>query len=97
MLGSVPSVSTLFMIVGQSNKPDIAGNGGLERGAPLFPSIDAISAVSSPHTNAPAPSFIETSKLNLEPRIFFPRSPYSFIWFIAFFSLSIASGYSALI
>ena len=32
-----------------------AGYGGLGRGSPAFPSNDMIRAVSSPHTNAPAP------------------------------------------
>ncbi len=41
-------VSTLFTTVGQSHKPFTAGNGGLIRGLPLFPSSDSINAVSSP-------------------------------------------------
>ena len=51
-------VSTLFITVGCSNKPFIAGKGGLGLGVPLFPYIEDKSAVSSPHTNAPAPSLI---------------------------------------
>lgn len=37
--------------------PASAGKGGRIRGIPLLPSIEAISAVSSPQTKAPAPSF----------------------------------------
>ena len=36
-------------------KPASAGKGGFKVGSPRFPSIEWISAVSSPHTNAPAP------------------------------------------
>ena len=50
------NVSTLLMQVGFPKSPETDGNGGLGCGIPLFPSIDAMSAVSSPHTNAPAPS-----------------------------------------
>ena len=48
-------VSTLFTTVGQPYKPAIAGNGGLMRGFPLFPSSDSSNAVSSPQMYAPAP------------------------------------------
>ncbi len=44
-------------------EPDVAGNGGRERGIPRLPSIEPISAVSSPQTNAPAPSRMWMSKL----------------------------------
>ena len=56
---------------------DWAGKGGLGRGTPLWPSIEAIRAVSSPHTNAPAPSRISISKSSLEPRTSRPMSPNS--------------------
>ena len=49
-------VSTLLMLVGLPHSPFCAGNGGRGRGRPASPSSDAISAVSSPQTNAPAPS-----------------------------------------
>src|SRR6266542_366177 len=49
-------VSTLLMLVGIPQRPFWAGNGGRGRGRPAKPSREAISAVSSPHTNAPAPS-----------------------------------------
>ena len=41
-------VSTLFTTVGFAQSPETAGNGGLIRGFPLFPSKDSINAVSSP-------------------------------------------------
>ena len=56
--GTLASVSTLLINVGLPNKPLFAGNGGLDFGIPLSPSIEAKSAVSSPQTNAPAPSLI---------------------------------------
>src|SRR4249919_896739 len=49
-------VSTLLMFVGLPHRPFCAGNGGLGRGRPASPSREAINAVSSPQTNAPAPS-----------------------------------------
>src|SRR5271167_3903142 len=49
-------VSTLLILVGFPQSPFWAGNGGRGRGLPACPSSDAISAVSSPQTNAPAPS-----------------------------------------
>ena len=39
---------TLFTTVGQPQSPLMAGNGGLIRGLPRFPSSDSINAVSSP-------------------------------------------------
>jgi len=44
------------MLVGLFHNPDSAGKGGRFVGIPRLPSIEAISAVSSPHTKAPAPS-----------------------------------------
>src|SRR5208283_2810719 len=61
-------VSTLLMFVGLPQRPFCAGNGGRGRGRPACPSRDAISAVSSPQTNAPAPSTISISNLNPRPR-----------------------------
>ena len=40
-----------------------------------FPSIDSKSAVSSPHTNAPAPNLISISKSKPVPNIFLPSIP----------------------
>src|SRR5271157_4747448 len=53
--GMFAYVSTLLSTVGLSHNPLTAGNGGLGLGMPRLPSRDRISAVSSPHTNAPAP------------------------------------------
>ena len=88
-------VSTLFKTVGFENTPHVAENGGRGRGSPRKPSIDFMSAVSSPQTNAPAPRRISISKSNPLPRIFLPRSPYSRACFMAISSLSTAMGYSA--
>ena len=63
-------VSTLLMLVGLPQRPFCAGNGGRGRGRPAQPSSDAISAVSSPQTNAPAPSTISMSKWKPRPRMF---------------------------
>ena len=71
----VAQVLTLLMLVGLPHSPRSAGKGGRGRGSPMRPSIDAISAVSSPQTNAPAPSWMCTSKLNPEPRMFWPSRP----------------------
>ena len=48
MNGTHASVSTLLTIVGDWNRPETAGNGGLRRGNPLPPSSEVSSAVSSP-------------------------------------------------
>ena len=53
--GMLAKVSTLFRTDGRCQRPLTAGNGGLARGMPRLPSMDAMSAVSSPQTNAPAP------------------------------------------
>jgi hypothetical protein len=58
--GTIARVSTLLMSVGLPHKPDCAGNGGRKRGIPRRTSTDAIRAVSSPQTKAPAPSLMET-------------------------------------
>src|ERR1043165_1945368 len=49
-------VSTLLMLVGLPHSPFGGGNGGRGRGLPATPSSEAINAVSSPQTKAPAPS-----------------------------------------
>jgi hypothetical protein len=46
--GTAANVSTLLIVVGMPNRPAAAGNGGLMRGLPRLPSIEFISAVSSP-------------------------------------------------
>ena len=53
--GMLAKVSTLFNTDGRCHKPLTAGNGGLARGMPRLPSMEAMSAVSSPQTKAPAP------------------------------------------
>ena len=60
------SVSTLLMMVGLPHRPATAGKGGRGRGMPRCPSIEAISAVSSPQTKAPAP-FLDLD-VEIEPR-----------------------------
>ena len=55
MAGILANVSTLFTLVGLSRYPFTEGNGGLLAGSPRLPSMEWISAVSSPQTNAPAP------------------------------------------
>jgi hypothetical protein len=68
-------VSTLLMLVGLPYRPFWAGNGGRVRGRPEWPSSEAISAVSSPHTKAPAPSTISISNAKPRPSTFSPRKP----------------------
>ena len=58
-------VSTLLTMVGFWKRPATEGNGGRGRGMPRLPSTEAISAVSSPQTNAPAPFL--TRSLNWKP------------------------------
>src|SRR5271165_3779794 len=68
-------VSTLLMLLGLPQSPFCAGNGGRGRGRPASPSSEAINAVSSPQTKAPAPSTTSISNLKPRPRIFSPNSP----------------------
>ncbi len=49
-------VSTLLTMVGFWKSPATDGNGGRGRGMPRRPSTEAMRAVSSPQTKAPAPS-----------------------------------------
>ena len=60
-------VSTLLMFVGLPYRPFWAGNGGRVRGLPDWPSSEAMSAVSSPQTKAPAPSTSWMSKSKPRP------------------------------
>ena len=71
--GTLAKVSTLLMLVGHSQRPLTAGNGGRIRGMPRRPSIEAMRAVSSPHTKAPAPSFSATWNSNPAPKTSSPR------------------------
>ena len=86
----------MFISVGLPHNPDTAGYGGFTLGCPLLPSIDSNSAVSSPHTNAPAPSLISISNSNFVSKMFLPNIPYSFAWSIAIWNLLTAIGYSAI-
>ena len=51
--GTVANVSVLLIVVGLPYSPKLAGNGGLKRGCPFFPSSDSSSAVYSPQMYAP--------------------------------------------
>ncbi|GAI11736.1 unnamed protein product, partial [marine sediment metagenome] len=53
--GTNARVFTLLRSVGFECKPLVASRGGRERGMPGLPSMEATSAVASPHTNAPEP------------------------------------------
>ncbi len=75
--GTLAQVSTLLMLVGFPQSPLSAGYGGRGRGMPRLPSIEAISAVSSPQTKAPAPRLICTSKSKPVPRMSAPSRPRS--------------------
>ena len=77
ILVTFANVSTLLISVGLPQSPFSAGYGGFTLGCPLFPSIDSKSAVSSPHTKAPAPRRTSTSNSKSVSNIFFPRIPYS--------------------
>ena len=93
--GIAAYVSTLLRRLGLFQRPLNAGKGGRGRGSPRFPSIEVISAVSSPQTNAPDPILISRSKEWVEPMMFFPSRPRSRACSIARVSRSTASGYSA--
>ena len=93
--GTLAHVSTLLMFVGLPQRPETAGNGGRVRGMPRLPSMEAMSAVSSPQTNAPAPSLILSVKPQPLPSAFSPRNPRSSAAAIASLRRLTASGYSA--
>lgn len=57
--------------------------------------MDAINAVSSPHTKAPDPMRMSRSNENAVPKIFLPKNPQAWACAMAFFSRATASGYSA--
>src|SRR3989338_9412959 len=63
MMGTLANVSTLFKQVGLSHKPASTDCGGLVLGMPRLPSMEYCNAVDSPHTKAPAPSFMTISRL----------------------------------
>ena len=93
--GTLANVSTLLIIVGLPHTPHLAGYGGLDIGLPLLPSIEAINAVSSPHTKAPAPRRISILNLKPVPRILSPNQLSSLACLIAIFKRCTAIGYSA--
>ena len=75
MVGTLASVSTLLMTVGLPNRPDWIGYGGRGRGMPRLPSMLCIRAVSSPHTNAPAPILMMMSSEKPLSRMLSPSRP----------------------
>ena len=92
---TLAKVSTLLMLVGLPQRPETAGNGGRFRGMPRSPMMEAMSAVSSPQTKAPAPSLILSLKAQPLPNTSSPRKPRSSATAIASRSRRTASGYSA--
>ena len=88
-------VSTLLMLVGLPHRPLTAGNGGRVRGMPRLPSMEAMSAVSSPQTKAPAPSLIFRWNLQPLPSASSPSRPRSSAAAMAMRRRLTASGYSA--
>ncbi len=93
--GTLAKVSTLFKTVGFSNRPCSTVRGGFTRGMPRLPSIEAVRALPSPHTKAPAPRLICSRKEKPLPRMFSPSRPCSSAWAMAMRSRSTAMGYSA--
>ena len=75
MAGILARVSTLLMTVGICHSPRWTGKGGLARGWPRCPSMDAMRAVSSPQTKAPAPSLILMSKSKGDPKMLAAEEP----------------------
>ena len=71
-------VSTLLMVVGIPNTPRAAGNGGRMRGLPRRPSIEFISAVSSPQMYAPAPRCTCTAIGIPDPMALGPSTPWAY-------------------
>ena len=57
MRGTLAKVSTLFSTVGSAQRPCSMVRGGLTRGMPRLPSMEAVRALPSPQTKAPAPMF----------------------------------------
>src|ERR671937_119739 len=75
MCGTAASVSTLLIVVGCAKTPEMAGNGGLIRGLPRFPSSEFIIAVSSPQMYAPAPLCTQMLMVLPEPIALVPMIP----------------------
>ena len=93
--GTLAKVSTLLSTVGLSKRPCSTVRGGLTRGMPRLPSMEAVRALPSPQTNAPAPRFMCIWKEKPLPRMSSPRSPSSSACAIAVRSRETAIGYSA--
>ena len=77
MIGAtLAKVSTLLISVGLPHRPDSGRDRAAAAAAvPRLPSIEAISAVSSPQTNAPAPRRTSMLKLKVVPQMSLPSSP----------------------
>ena len=95
MSGTLAKVSTLLRQVGLPKRPLSTLRGGLVRGMPRLPSMEAVMAEPSPQTKAPAPRLMCMWKLLPLPRISSPMMPYSSAWAMAIDRRETASGYSA--
>ena len=95
MSGTFANVSTLLSTVGLSKRPCSTVRGGLTRGMPRLPSMEAVSALPSPQTKAPAPRLMCIRKEKPLPRMSPPSSPSSSACAIAVRSRETAIGYSA--
>ena len=95
MPGTLAKVSTLLRMVGLAQRPCSTVRGGLVRGMPRLPSMEAVRALPSPQTKAPAPWFTWSRKSKPLPRIFSPRRPKSSALAMAVFRRLTARGYSA--
>ena len=95
MSGTLAKVSTLFSTVGLSNSPCSTVRGGLTRGIPRLPSIEAVSALPSPQTKAPAPRLMWMRNEKPLPRMLSPSSPNSSACAMAVRRRETAIGYSA--
>ena len=95
MRGTLAQVSTLFSTVGRFHSPRSTVCTYLARGRPTRPSREAIRAVDSPQTKAPAPCTTRMRKSWPEPRMSSPSSPSSSACRRACVRWRTASGYSA--
>ena len=95
MRGTLAKVSTLFSTVGSAHSPCSMVRGGLTRGMPRLPSMEAVRALPSPQTKAPAPRFTWMRKEKSLPMMWSPSRPYSSALAMAAFRRLTARGYSA--
>ena len=95
MRGTLAKVSTLLRTVGFSHKPFSTVRGGLTRGMPRLPSMEAVRAEPSPQTKAPAPRLMWRWKEKSVPRMLSPRRPASSSSWMAWVSRATDMGYSA--